>query len=50
MSDTADAKYKYGKNSPKLSRAPQGHRLGDGHLEVLVVLIALSELPHVGRN
>ena len=29
MSDTAEAKYKYGKNSPKLSRAPQGRRLGD---------------------
>ena len=23
MSDTAEAKYKYDKNSPKLSRAPQ---------------------------
>ena len=29
MSDTAEAKYKYDKNSPKLSRAPQGRRLGD---------------------
>ena len=28
MYDTAEAKYKYDKNSPKLSRAPQGHRLG----------------------
>ena len=45
MSDTAEAKYKYGKNSPKLSRAPQGRRLGDEHLEVLVVLVALSKLP-----
>ena len=26
MPDTAEAKYKYGKNSPKLSRAPQGRR------------------------
>ena len=34
MSDTAEAKYKYDKNSPKLSRAPQGRRLGDEHLEV----------------
>ena len=49
MSDTAEAKYKYDKNSPKLSRAPQGRRLGDERLEVLVVL-ALSELPRVGRN
>ena len=32
------------------SRAPQGRRLGDEHLEVLVVLVALSELPRVGRN
>ena len=50
MSDTAEAKYKYDKNSPKLSRAPQGRRLGDKRLEVLVVLVALSELPRVGRN
>ena len=50
MSDTAEAKYKYGKNSPKLSRAPQGRRLGDEHLEVLVVLVVLSKLPRVGRN
>ena len=50
MSDTAEAKYKYDKNSPKLSRAPQGRRLGDERLEVLVVLVALSELPRVGRN
>ena len=27
MSDTAEVKYKYDKNSPKLSRAPQGRRL-----------------------
>ena len=50
MSDTAEAKYKYGKNFPKLSRPPQGRRLGDEHLEVLVLLVALSELPRVGRN
>ena len=50
MSDTAEAKYKYDKSSPKLSRAPQGRRLGDECLEVLVVLEALSELPRVGRN
>ena len=50
MSDTAEAKYKYEKNSSKLSRAPQGRRLGDERLEVLVVLVALSELPRVGRN
>ena len=41
MSDTAEAKYKYDKNSPKLSRAPQGRRLGDEHLEVLILLVAL---------
>ena len=50
MSDTAEAKYKYDKNSLKLSRAPQGRRLGDERLEVLVVLVALSELPRLGRN
>ena len=50
MSDTAEAKYKNDKSSPKLSRAPQGRRLGDECLEVLVVLVALSELPRVGRN
>ena len=50
MSDTTETKYKYDKNSPKLSRAPLGRRLGDERLEVLVVLVALSELPHVGRN
>ena len=50
MSDIAEAKYKYDKNSPKLSWAPQGRRLGDERLEVLVVLVALSELPRVGRN
>ena len=50
MSDTAEANYKYGKNSPKLSRTPQGRRLGDERLEVLVVLVALNELPRVGRN
>ena len=48
MSDTAEAKYD--KNSPKPSRAPQGRRLGDERLEVLVLLVALSELPRVGRN
>ena len=32
------------------SWAPQGRRLGDERLEVLVVLVALSELPRVGRN
>ena len=32
------------------SRAPQGHRLGDERLEVLVVLVALSKLPRVDRN
>ena len=32
------------------SCAPQGRRLGDKRLEVLIVLAALSELPRVGRN
>ena len=32
------------------SWAPQGRRLGDEHLEVLVVLVALSELPRIGKN
>ena len=50
MSDTAEAKYKYDNNSSKLSKASQGRRLGDERLEVLVVLVALSELPRVGRN
>ena len=50
MSDTTEAKYKYDKNSPKLSRASQGRRLGDECLEVLVLLVALSELPRLGRN
>ena len=50
MSDTAEAKYKYNKNSPKLSRAPQGRRLGDERLEVLILLVAPGELLHVGRN
>ena len=45
MSDTAEAKYKYDKNSPKLSRVPQGRRLGDERLEVLEVLVALSKTP-----
>ena len=35
---------------PLGSWAPQGRRLGDERLEVLVVLVALSELPRVGRN
>ena len=50
MSDTAEAKYKYDKNSPNLSRAPQGRWPGDECQEVLVVLVALSELPRVGSN
>ena len=50
MSDTAEAEYKYDKSSPKLSRAPQGRRLGDECLEVLIVLVALGELPRVSKN
>ena len=41
---------KYDKGSPKLSRAPQGRRLGDERLEVLILLVAPGELPRVGRN
>ena len=51
MSDTAEAKYKkYDKALRSWSRAPQGRRLGDECLEVLVVLVALSELRRVCRN
>ena len=50
MSGTAEAKYKYDKNSPKLSRAPQGRRLGDDSLEVLVLLVAPGELLRVAGN
>ena len=32
------------------SWAPQGRRLGDERLEVLVLLVALGELPRIGRN
>ena len=32
------------------SMAPQGRRLGDERLEVLVLLVALSELPRVSKN
>ena len=32
------------------SRAPQGRRLGDERLEVLVLLVAPGEHPRVGRN
>ena len=39
------------KTSTKLeSWAPQGRRLGDDRLEVLVLLVAPGELPRVGRN
>ena len=39
------------KTSTKLgSWAPQGRRLGDDRLEVLVLLVALGELPRLGRN
>ena len=32
------------------SWAPQGRRLGDERLEVLVLLVALGELPRVARD
>ena len=35
---------------PLGSWVPQGRRLGDERLEVLVLLVALGELPRVGRN
>ena len=35
---------------PLGSWAPQGRRLGDERLEVLVLLVALGELPRVGSN
>ena len=39
------------KTSTKLgSWVPQGRRLGDDRLEVLVLLVALGELPHITRN
>ena len=41
---------KYDKALRSWSRAPQGRRLGDEHLEVLEVLVALDELPRVSRN
>ena len=51
MSDTVEAKYKYDRNSRrKLSRAPQGRRLGDERLEVLVLLVSPGELSRVGMN
>ena len=48
MSDTAEVQNTYTKSLG--SWAPQGRRLGDERLEVLVVLVAMSELPRVGRN
>ena len=50
MSDTeyAEASNTYTKSLG--SWAPQGRRLGDERLAVLVVLVALDELPRVGRN
>ena len=50
MSDTAEAKYKYDKT---LRSWAGRHRDVDWEmkrLEVLVVLVALSELPRVDRN
>ena len=32
------------------SWAPQGCRLGDERLKVLVLLVSLSELPRLGKN
>ena len=50
MSDTEYAEaYNIYVNSRR-SWAPQGRRLGDECLEVLVLLVAPGELPRVGRN
>ena len=38
------------KELSEAEQGAQGRRLGDERLEVLVVLVALSELPRVGRN
>ena len=38
------------KTCTKLSRAPQGRRLGDDRLEVLVLLVALRELLRIAGN
>ena len=50
MSDTAEAKYKY----DETLRSWAGHHRDvdweTKRLEVLVVLVALSQLPRVGRN
>ena len=43
-------KHKKHIREPLESRAPQGRRLGDDRLEVLVLLVAPGELPRVGRN
>ena len=48
MSDTAEA-YKHIRETLG-SRAPQGRRLGDERLEVLVLLVAPGELPRIGKN
>ena len=48
MSDTAEALNIY--IDSRRSWAPQGCRLGDKRLEVLVFLVALCELPRVGWN
>ena len=49
MSDTTEAK-KIHIRETLGSWAPQGRRLGDDRLEVLILLVALGELPRVGRN
>ena len=50
MSDTNMRKRKTHIREALGSRAPQGRRLGDNRLEVLVLLVAPGELPRVGRN
>ena len=53
MSDTAEAKYKYDKNYPKLKQGATGTSTGrrtPRSPRVLVLLVAPGELPRVGRN
>ena len=50
MSDTAEVKYKYDKTLRSWVGRHRDVNWETKHLEVLVVLEALSELPRVGRN
>ena len=50
MSDTAEAKYKYDKTLQSWAGRHRDVDWETKRLEVLVVLVALSVLPRVGRN